>query len=150
MKIQNIDFGGVEANVYLEIGYDSIPAKQTPTPVNVLPDITIPTDALPPGEVLITSKFVLCTFKPSYSKNPLVYAMDADKTVTVSSSKTIDVAKPSRPLKVSCPIVAEPSVDYQCGFAALAGNSELIAEFDDHLDNPLAYHSYSPISKKTL
>ena len=60
MKIQNIDFGGVEANVYLEIGYDSIPAKQTPTPVNVLPDITIPTDALPPGEVLITSKFVSC------------------------------------------------------------------------------------------
>ena len=130
LKIQNINFGGVEVDVYLEIGHDSIPTKQTPTPVTVLPDIMIPTDALPPGEVLIT-----------------MYAMDADKTVTVSSSKTINVAKPSRPLKVSCPIVAEPSVDYQCGFAALAGNSELIAEFDDHLDNPLAYHSYSPISK---
>ena len=148
LKIQNINFGGVEVNVYLEIGHDSIPAKQTATPAPAVQDITIPIDALPPGEVLVTSKstfFLKSSIQKNTTENILVYAIDADNTVTVSSSKTINVAKPSRPLKVSCPIVAEPNVPYQCGFAALAGNSDLSAEFHDHQDNPLAYNTYSPI-----
>ena len=67
----------------------------------------------------------------------------------VSSTKTTTIIRGSKALKVSCPIVAEPGVDYKCGFAALAGSTPLAAEFQNEAGEllPSTKQAYTPISK---
>lgn len=61
----------------------------------------------------------------------LVFATDETKEFVVSSSRSISVSRPAMPLKVSCPIVAEPNVEYKCGFSSIPGSGLLPISFLD-------------------
>ena len=54
----------------------------------------------------------------------LVLASDSSGSVVVTKSHTITIDRPSQPLQVSCPIVAEPNIPYKCGFANMPGSGD--------------------------
>ena len=60
-----------------------------------------------------------------------VYATDVAQTTTVSSSEIITIENPALPLKVSCPIVAEPNIPYSCGFASTPGSGSLTVKYEE-------------------
>ena len=60
-----------------------------------------------------------------------VYATDVAQTTTVSSSEIITIENPALPLKVSCPIVAEPNIPYSCGFASTPGSESLTVKYEE-------------------
>ena len=61
-----------------------------------------------------------------------VYATDVAQTTTVSSSEIITIENPALPLKVSCPIVAEPNIPYSCGFASTPGSGSLTVKYEEY------------------
>ena len=71
-----------------------------------------------------------------------VYATDEEKTTIVSHSENILINKPTIPLKVSCPIVAEPQVPYKCGFSSVPGSGTLDIMFDE-----LSSYTLDPFGK---
>ena len=71
-----------------------------------------------------------------------MYATDEEKTTTVSHSENILINKPTIPLKVSCPIVAEPQVPYKCGFSSVPGSGTLDIMFDD-----VSSYTFDPFGK---
>ena len=51
-----IDTGGIIVNVYIEVGYESLPVKITNEPTSTIANFEVPTAALPTGELPVTCK----------------------------------------------------------------------------------------------